>query len=138
MRLGDYSTSTTSRQKVADRVATREKRLALTKSYQRSAAKAIAEHGTLGALIVACRPDNVLNFLPALDESRLDLTELRRFLIASEPPPKDQYRSQWVKMVCLYDWLRYGRQLPVSKPRRAAARPPRRRPPSRRRGPGDS
>jgi hypothetical protein len=105
--------------RVAKAVSERAKKLGLTKTYAKPAAKAAAKYGTLAKMIAGEPEHNVLNFLPALDEEKIDPIELRRFLIDSEPPPLTQYRSQWVKMVCLYDWLVYGRQV---KPRRRRTR----------------
>jgi SIR2-like domain len=112
--------------KVAKVVANREERLGLNKSYQKAAKKCVETHKTLQGLVAAELWYHVLNFIPALDKARLDLDELRQFLVNSEPGRQDQYRSQWVKMVCLYDWLRYGREV-----RRMRRRPPRRRPRAR-------
>lgn len=104
---------------------TRADRLGLTKTYTKPAKKSVSTHKTLAALIKNEPAHNVLNFIPALDEDKLDPAALREFLIKSEPPPKDQYRSQWVKIVCLYDWLVYGKQVKPKARRRVR---PRRRP----------
>ena len=97
--------------KVASHVANREKRLGLIRSYEKTARTAVKQSPTLKQLISAEEPQLVLQHIPALDESTLDPEELRRFLIKGHDlTAREYYRSQWTKMVCLYDWLQYGRQ----------------------------
>ena len=94
------------------------KKLGLTASAKKAAEKSAAQHKTLRQMIKAEVPHNVLNFIPALAEEKLDPGQLKRFLTKHEPPRGNQYRSQWVKMVCLYDWLVYGKQVKPKKRRR--------------------
>lgn len=104
--------------KVANHVATRAKRLGLIKSYDKAAAAAVTRSPTLKELVDAEEPQLVLQYVPALDESALDPEELRRFLIKNEDLGDHEYhRSQWIKIVCLCDWLRYGRQSESKKVR---------------------
>lgn len=112
--------------KLANHVATRTKRLGLTETYKKPARAAVKRSSTLAELIAAEEPQNVLQFIPALDESKLDPEELRRFLIKNYKLAAHEFhRSQWIKMVCLHDWLLYGRQNVVKKRR---GRKPRRKP----------
>jgi SIR2-like domain len=97
--------------KVAAHIRTRAKRLGLLNTYRRGGQKAAREQQTLGALIDAFDPHLVLQYIPALPEEEIDPEELRRFLIKTEDLyEQEPHRSQWIKMACLYDWLRYGRQ----------------------------
>jgi hypothetical protein len=104
--------------KVVSRVAARAKRLGLSNSYRKSAAKAVQRSPTLRELVDAEEPQLVLQYIPALDQSKLDPEELRRFLIKYDDLADHTYhRSQWIKMACLFDWLRYGRQSESKKRR---------------------
>ena len=97
--------------KVANRVAARSKKLRVLAQYEAPANKAVEEAKTLRGLIDAFEPHLVLQYIPALPEEKIDPEELRRFLIKTEELfERDPPDSQWLKMVCLYDWLRYGRQ----------------------------
>ena len=80
-------------------------------------------------LIAAEEPFAVLNHLPELPEDSIATGDLRKFLTANIYPSGDGKRSQWVKMVCLYDWLVYGRQIKPS-----VRRPRRRRPRAKKSG----
>ena len=97
--------------KVSNRVKARAKKLGVLDQYKAQAQKAIGEVKTLRGLIETLEPHLVLQYVPALPEEEIDPEDLRRFLIKTEElfrrEPPD---SQWLKMVCFYDWLRYGRQ----------------------------
>jgi SIR2-like domain len=97
--------------KVSNRVKARAKKLGVLDQYKAQAQKAIGEVKTLRGLIQTLEPHLVLQYVPALREEMIDPEDLRRFLIKTEElflrEPPD---SQWLKMVCFYDWLRYGRQ----------------------------
>jgi hypothetical protein len=95
---------------ILNHVSTREKRLAVIGSFESRATKAASDCGTFAKLIRAEEPHNVLNFLPALAD-KLNPAELKAFLLKHERLRQDDsHRSQWIKMVCLYDWLVYGKQ----------------------------
>jgi hypothetical protein len=112
--------------KVANHVATRGKRLGLIKSNEKAARKAVERSPTLKELIAAEEPHLLLQYIPALDESALDPEELRRLLIKNDELAEHEFhRSQWIKMVCMYDWLLYGRQNKSKK--RRGPRPRRKR-----------
>ena len=97
--------------KVANRVAARSKKLGVLDQYKVQAEKAAKEAKTLRTLIETFEPHLVLQYVPALPEDKIDPEELRRFLIKTEELfQRDPPDSQWLKMVCVYDWLRYGRQ----------------------------
>ncbi len=97
--------------KVAKRVIERAKRLGPTASVEKAAKTAIGTAPDLAALVAQETPRNVLQFIPMLSEDSLDPEALRRFLIGCQDLCDVEFdRSQWIKMACLYDWLRYGRQ----------------------------
>jgi hypothetical protein len=97
--------------KVANRVKARSKKLGVIEQNRSAAKKAVKEAKTLKGLTEAFEPHWVLQYVPALPEEEIDPEELRRYLIKQESMyESDQQRSQWVKIVCLYDWLRYGHQ----------------------------
>ena len=97
--------------KVASHVKARSKRLALLNTYKKGAQKALRDHGSLPGLAAALEPHLVLQYIPALPENEIDPEELRRFLVKTEDLfEQEPHRSQWIKMACLYDWLRYGLQ----------------------------
>lgn len=97
--------------KIINRVKTRQKKLGVIDQNQAQAKKAVEEVKTLRGLIENFEPHWVLQYIPALPEDEIEPEALRRFLIKHEDMYEhSQKRSQWVKIVCLYDWLRYGRQ----------------------------
>jgi hypothetical protein len=103
--------------KIANHVAQRAKRLGTTASWEKTAKAAIKTAPSLDALIDQEPQRSVLQFIPTLAED-LDAEALRRFLITCEDLCAVEFdRSQWIKMACLYDWLRYGLQA-KSKARR--------------------
>ena len=118
--------------KVANHVANRATRLSLTATSRKPALAAVKKSGSFKQLVAAAEPHNAVNFIPALDDGEIDPEELRRFLIKHEDLRQNEsHRSQWIKIVCLYDWLLYGRQM---KPRpRRGPRPRRKRPDAARR-----
>ena len=125
-QAGELIDPTAVNRKVANHVATHGKRLGLIKSYEKGAREAVKRSPTLKQLIAAEQPQLVLQYIPALDESELDPEELRRFLIKNDDLADHEFhRSQWIKMVCLYDWLMYGRQNKSKK--RRGPRPRRKR-----------
>jgi len=98
-------------QKIATSITNRAKRLGVTSSYEKSAKTAVKSAGSLSGLVAREAPHNILQFIPALDEDAIDPEELRRFLVKHVDLCTNEFhRSQWIKMACLYDWLRYGRQ----------------------------
>ena len=97
--------------KVANRVRARPKKLGVIDQFKAAADKAVAEHKTLKELSENLEPFWVFQYIPALSEDEVDPEELRRYLIKHEDMYESRsYRSQWAKIVCLYDWLQYGRQ----------------------------
>lgn len=123
---GDLVDATTVDRKIATHVASRARRLGVTSTYSKAAAGAVRRSASLSDLAAAEEPHNVLQFIPALDETSIDPEELRRFLIKHEGLCANEFhRSQWIKMACLYDWLMFGRQ---SKPEPRRGRRPRRKP----------
>lgn len=120
---GDLLAEANVDKKIAAHVKSRSKRLALLKTYKKGAQRAVKEHKTFEVLTQTCEPHVVLQYIPALAEKDIDPEELRRYLIKTEELYESEpHRSQWIKMACLYDWLRYGRQ---SKPRARRGRRPR-------------
>jgi hypothetical protein len=104
--------------KVASRVKERKKKLGVLPSYKTQAKKAVVEMKTLKGLIDNYEPHLVLQYIPALPEEDIDPESLRRFLLKHHEMYETSGQvSQWVKMVCFYDWLRFGRQN-KSKPRK--------------------
>lgn len=97
--------------KVVNRARARAKKLGVLPNYTAQAQKAVREVKTLKGLIESYEPHVVLQYIPALPEEEIEPEALRRFLLKHQ----DMYEtsgqvSQWVKIVCLYDWLRFGRQ----------------------------
>ena len=74
----------------------------------------VKTYPTLDAMKDELEFHDVLCAIPGLDS--LDPAALRRFLTDDTD---ESYGSQWWKMVCLYDWLAYGRS---PKARQAARR----------------
>jgi hypothetical protein len=110
-RAGTLIDSKSVDKKVANRVLQRAKRLGPTASVEKAAKAAISTTPDLAALIDQEPPRNALQFIPMLAEDSLDPEALRRFLITCQDLCAVEFdRSQWIKMACLYDWLRYGRQ----------------------------
>lgn len=97
--------------KVVNRAKARAKKLGVLPNYRAQAQKAVDEAKTLNGLVEAYEPHIVLQYIPALPEEEIEPEALRRFLLKHQ----DMYEtsgqsSQWVKIVCFYDWLRFGRQ----------------------------
>jgi hypothetical protein len=53
-------------------------------------------------LVAVEEPQNVLQYIPALDEATLDSEELRPFVIKNDRLSEHEFhRSQWIKMATL-------------------------------------
>jgi hypothetical protein len=104
--------------KVVNRVKDRSKKLGVIHQMKDQASDAVKKVKTLQGLIDSYEPHLVLQYIPALPEEGIDPESLRRFLLKHQDMYEHQQkRSQWVKIVCLYDWLQFGRQS-KSKPRK--------------------
>lgn len=95
-------------------------------SYKKRAAEAADEHETFKTLAANCDPDDVLLYLAAIPEENIKPSELRKFLLEHqddqyEHPANNLNATQWVKGVCLYDWLKY-RRAPVRKGKKKPAK----------------
>ncbi|WP_051221453.1 SIR2 family protein [Conexibacter woesei] len=100
--------------RVVDRVEARETLLKGLGSYRQRAERNLKGVASFAALVEACSADDVLYYLPFLDEDVIELDGLRNFLVANRESfdtDRQPVSSQWAKAVCLYDWLRYGRGL---------------------------
>jgi hypothetical protein len=105
--------------RVAKQVATRAKRLEVLAGSRARAAAAVMAAPTFKELVASVPMPAVLSLIPGLDETTIDPAELKHFLLNTKDDVDDGARSQWVKMVCLYDWLRWGREpAPKRRPRR--------------------
>lgn len=102
--------------KVCKHVESRADRLGVLNSQRGWVRKAVEAHPRLAELIREYEAHEVLKAIPGLDLEHIPLKRMQHFL-ADETD--SSYGSQWRKMVCLYDWLRYGR---APKPRRQSVR----------------
>lgn len=98
--------------KVQKHVSTRPKRLGTVASHRTWVRNKVRAAPTLAKLIMNCPPHDVLFAVPGLVEDDLDPARLLDFLKKHDNLHHEaSYGSQWVKMVCLYDWLVHGRQM---------------------------
>ena len=116
--------------KLESRVEQRQTRLGVMPSQKKWVAKHLKTAPNLKELTDKLKDHEVLYCVPGLNEDDIDPAELKAFLDKHRFPDNDYHHSQWVKLVCLYDWLQYG-MVPKPKPkraRRARSQPRRRRP----------
>ncbi len=94
--------------KVRRRVEQRETLLGVMPSQRERVERRIAETKTLEVLIDA-DPTEALYCIPGLPPTEIQLPRLKAFLETHPARTSTPYQhSQWVKVVCLYDWLAYG------------------------------
>ncbi len=94
--------------KVRRRVEQRETLLGVMPSQRERVERRIAEKKTLEGLIEA-DPTDTLYCIPGLPPTEIPLPRLKAFLDThSARTSTVSHHSQWVKVVCLYDWLTYG------------------------------
>jgi hypothetical protein len=112
--------------RVAKHVAARATRLEVLAGSKARAAAAVKNAPTFEALVATVGVPAVLWLIPALGDASIDAEELKQFLLNNEGLSGETNRSQWVKMVCLYDWLRWGRgpAAPKLRPTRRRKRLP--------------
>jgi hypothetical protein len=101
--------------RVADRVAERHSRLLPPAGYHRARAEAItASARDFDALATNYEPHEVFMSVALLADEAIDPALLRQYLIEDRESQVEKghalQATQWMKAVCLYDWLRYGRQ----------------------------
>ncbi len=96
-------------QKILNHVKTRKKRLSVFEQDRAKIAKRLKKTPTLAELLEA-RPNDALWEIPGLDPDKIDIEGLRTWLVDNRLTHDDTYFSQWAKLVCFYDWLRYVRQ----------------------------
>jgi hypothetical protein len=113
--------------KLRNRVEQRPTRLGVMPSQKKAVTKQLKKTPTLKDLAEKLHGHEALYCIPGLDEEDIEPAELKQVLDEHRFPDNDYHHSQWVKLVCLYDWLQYGR---APKPTRAR----RSRPRSQRRG----
>lgn len=81
-------------------------------SYKQRAERNLEDIVSFAEVIETYAADDVLYYLPFIDEDLIEPDVLRGFL-ASHREPFDTDRqplaSQCAKTVCLYDWVKYGR-----------------------------
>jgi hypothetical protein len=92
--------------------------------FRSKAKKAVAAADDFAALVDNHEPDDLLMYVAMMPEGTIDPEALRSFLVEHR---ESQFvnghaleKAQWAKGVCLYDWLKYGRQ--EAKPKRPRAR----------------
>jgi hypothetical protein len=98
--------------RIVERVEARETLLQGLASYRSRAERELEGVSSLTELIERRTPGEVLYFLPFLEDALLDPTTLREFLIANRTEydeDRQPLASQWIKGVCRYDWLVFGR-----------------------------
>ncbi|MBA2636908.1 MAG: hypothetical protein H0U79_01590 [Solirubrobacterales bacterium] len=101
-------------ERIAARVTGRATRLLPPDGYHRTRAKAdAAKVRDFATLVEQQEPFEALMALAYIPKDKVDLDALRDYL---KEHREDQHvnghslqASQWVKAVCIYDWLRYGR-----------------------------
>lgn len=87
-----------------------------SKSYKKRGAKVVTATTTLVSMIEGGSVEDVLNCAGFLPPSRIDLSVLRSFLVEHASlfeSTRSTDTSQWAKLVCLYDWYRFGAQVGV-------------------------
>lgn len=70
-------------------------------------------HKSMAELIGDCTPENSTLYIPFLAREKINLDELRAFLIQHEAKIDyaiSNYASYYRKLACLYDWYRWGWQ----------------------------
>lgn len=99
--------------RVVRRVQAGVERLRAPSDYRKRAVSAAEEAGDFVTLADRHKPDHTLMYLAELPFERIDPDALRDYLVEHRVT---QYvnghqlqAGQWVKAVCIYDWLRYKR-----------------------------
>lgn len=98
--------------RVVDRVEARETLLKGLASYRQRAERNLHGVASFAELIETCPADDVLYYLPFIDDDLIEPEVLHDFLVRHREPfdsDRQPLASQWAKAVCLYDWLKYGR-----------------------------
>jgi hypothetical protein len=93
--------------KLRKHVESRVQRVGVPTSQKAWVAKAVRAHPTLDKLTAALKAHEVLYAIPGLADDTVNADDLQAFLTSHAADTS--HESQWRKMVCLYDWLRYGR-----------------------------
>ncbi len=93
--------------KILNHIESRDERISVFKQDRARIAKKLKKTPTLAELLEA-KPSNPLFEILGLDPDKIDLEELRTWLVDNRLVQEDTYFSQWVKLVCFYDWLQYG------------------------------
>lgn len=113
-------------ERVADRVDNIQDHFRVAKGYEKGAKEAVEEAGNFKTLVKNYRPRDVLIAAPLLPREKQDPASLKRFLLHNRDPDGDAvfYTTLWHRGVCLYDWLEFGDQRPMTdgRRRRASAR----------------
>jgi hypothetical protein len=104
-------------ERVVERVASRESRLAGHAAYAKRAERIMPAIGSLAELVPGREPTEVLYLLPYMPRDRLAPQDLRGFLIANQVifDARAPAASQWARIACLYDWIQYGPELPADR-----------------------
>ena len=99
--------------RLAERVRNAEREFQPPPSMRARAAATASEAGNFTTLADLHDPEAVLMAVALLGEESHDTEALRRYLIAHRGEQFDRgvqpYATQWAKAVCLFDWLKYGR-----------------------------
>lgn len=97
--------------RVVARLESREDLLKGLAQYRTRAEKLAATVSSFADLEERCTADQVLYYLPFLDQALVEPEALRAFLIANRDifdNDRQPAGSQWARAVCLYDWLIHG------------------------------
>jgi hypothetical protein len=100
------------------RVEARDQLLKGLKGYEKTGKEFARDFTSFTNFLAAGTPEQAIYRLPFLEPEQIDLPALREFLLANRNLFDDKHEpagSQWAKAVCIYDWLRYGRQLGGTK-----------------------
>jgi hypothetical protein len=125
---GNLLTPNSVPEKVRKHLEARTSRLGVIPSSKAWVAGMLRNSPTLDDLIASEKPHEVLWCVPGLDEDNIDSGKLREFLKDQSAYQADaSHGSQWVKLVCLYDWLAHGRPAKVARATNSTARTRRRR-----------
>lgn len=97
--------------KVSDHVECRVDLLKGLKDYERRAGVAWEAAGDFATMVDQCTDDDLMYFLPFVPEDEIDCEQLLERLRSTRhirDSNRQPVASQWVKGVCLYDWLVHG------------------------------
>lgn len=85
--------------------------LVASKAHARKADEVVVDTPDIDGLLAAHGIEGVLNFGHHLPHSARLARDLHEFLTAHRQLRTGPTSTQYMKLVCLYDWMRYGKQL---------------------------